>query len=63
MSIHFNKLSAYRQNQEAFLIKEKETAFTKIKFEPTINKKSQRIATQKLDSILGKQVNKLYPMS
>ena len=45
------------------MIKEKETAFTKIKFEPTINKKSQRIATQKLDSILGKQVNKLYPMS
>lgn len=40
MANYFNKMSLQRQVQEAMLIKEKEQAFTKIKFEPTINRKS-----------------------
>lgn len=33
------------------LVKEKESAFTKIKFEPTINKRSQRLASLKFETI------------
>lgn len=35
------------------LVKEKESAFTKIKFEPTINKKSQRLASQKFENLIA----------
>lgn len=58
MAAHFSLLVQARLHEEAKKVKEKEEAFTKIKFEPTINKKSQKIASMRLEGLLQKPSTK-----
>ena len=58
MASHFSLLGQTRLNEEAKEVREKEEAFTKIKFEPTINKKSQKIASLRLEGLIQKPSTK-----
>ena len=58
MASHFSLLVQTRLNEEAKKVREKEEAFTKIKFEPTINKKSQKIASLRLEGLIQKPSTK-----